>query len=791
MVLQPLPRSVLLDAALAYAKRGWRVIPIIPGGKRPILDDWPNEASTDPPKITEWWFRSPASSIGIVTDRAFGWALDVDNPAVLEVLKDLPPTLTARTPSGGTHLIFQHPTDRLIKSRSDGGVLKALRERGFVPDGNHSVDVRGSGGQIVVAPSTRKDGRSYAWVDLETPIAEAPKWFLDMVTPDIGDVLSIEEKTFDTFPDRPLTSEEASWLRREARDLSALTEGRYSALYFASMRAGKRRLPTAIVFETLFAAAESYIREKDDARGARRQIRRGWAFGQSHAGFGDSFLKDFATNVRDCLQSDTKPQIRINGRDLVEVIQEAWAAEAATGATEESLFLRSDRLVTMRAGTIADASSADVFGRLIRVAQWGTLTKDGNFIFAKPPIDVVNDIIALPRPHLPEVEAVISTPIVDAAGDIVRTPGHHQRAKIWFHPTVEVDVPDNPTITALAAARSILLDDLFFDFPFVSEADQTHAVALLLLPFARRLIDGVTPLHLIEAPTQGSGKGLIARIISLVFSGREPDTTVLGHDEYSVQQKITAALRQAPAMILLDNVKDSIESSVFAAGLTADPYYEREMRTQNMIRLPNKATWMATANNPRLSLDIARRTARIRIAPTSDRPWQREGSAFKHHPLPEWVLTNRQALIKACLVIIRNWIVMGRPPGTETLGSFENWARVMGGILQAAGFNSFLANANDLYAKSDPESQDWEALIDYWHAAHGERLIKAKDVLKILVTKEILPSILQDAISERAQTIRVGKALLGMRDRWFAGKTIIFDYDKHEKTTTYKLAKRA
>ena len=33
-------------------------------------------------------------------------------------------------------------------------------------------------------------------------------------------------------------------------------------------------------------------------------------------------------------------------------------------------------------------------------------------------------------------------------------------------------------------------------------------IAALLLPFARRLVDGCTPLHIIEAPTAGSGKGV-------------------------------------------------------------------------------------------------------------------------------------------------------------------------------------------------------------------------------------------------------------------------------------------
>lgn len=37
----------------------------------------------------------------------------------------------------------------------------------------------------------------------------------------------------------------------------------------------------------------------------------------------------------------------------------------------------------------------------------------------------------------------------------------------------------------------------------------------MLNPFVRDLIDGPTPLHLIEAPVAGTGKGLLASIAML------------------------------------------------------------------------------------------------------------------------------------------------------------------------------------------------------------------------------------------------------------------------------------
>jgi hypothetical protein len=66
------------------------------------------------------------------------------------------------------------------------------------------------------------------------------------------------------------------------------------------------------------------------------------------------------------------------------------------------------------------------------------------------------------------------------------------------------------------------VDELLVDFPFVRDSDRAHAVAAILLPFLQRIIGGLAPIHLIEAPTQGSGKGLLASLISIVTTGSRP-----------------------------------------------------------------------------------------------------------------------------------------------------------------------------------------------------------------------------------------------------------------------------
>lgn len=141
-----------LDAALAYAKRGWNVFPLGEGSKMPKIPKSAggrglHDATTDPTMIREWWRRWPRANIGIRTGAVSGIiVLDIDarhggfdTLACLEILHDrLPVTLTVRTPSGGEHRYFAHPGDVLPNSAGKLGP---------------GLDVRGDGGYVVAPPS--------------------------------------------------------------------------------------------------------------------------------------------------------------------------------------------------------------------------------------------------------------------------------------------------------------------------------------------------------------------------------------------------------------------------------------------------------------------------------------------------------------------------------------------------------------------------------------------------------------------------------------------------------------
>jgi hypothetical protein len=170
-------RTRLADAALAYAERGWRIVPVPPGEKTPRLKGWPDRATAEPEQVARWFARSPNLNLALATGAGSRVVVvDVDGPEGRASWRDLqdaycdaPATLTCRSPrtDGGTHLYFRHPGGTVRNSTSKLGP---------------GIDVRGDRGACVLPPSWRREGR-YRWVDPDVPVADPPAWLVALLQP--------------------------------------------------------------------------------------------------------------------------------------------------------------------------------------------------------------------------------------------------------------------------------------------------------------------------------------------------------------------------------------------------------------------------------------------------------------------------------------------------------------------------------------------------------------------------------------------------------------------------------
>ena len=209
--------STLLAAALACAARGWPVIPLRPGDKRPAFPDhdasrcigrdprcqgghtgWEPRATTDPDRIRRAWTHAlttsgvagPAGLIVIDLDRPKPgevpppqWALPgiTDGADVLAALCERHgqpwpgETFTVRTRRGGLHLYFTTPPGTRLGNTSG----RSGRGLGWL------IDTRGRGGQVVAPGSfvDLPDGAGRYQVVCDQPPAPLPDWLAGLLDP--------------------------------------------------------------------------------------------------------------------------------------------------------------------------------------------------------------------------------------------------------------------------------------------------------------------------------------------------------------------------------------------------------------------------------------------------------------------------------------------------------------------------------------------------------------------------------------------------------------------------------
>ena len=105
-------------------------------------------------------------------------------------------------------------------------------------------------------------------------------------------------------------------------------------------------------------------------------------------------------------------------------------------------------------------------------------------------------------------------------------------------------------------------------------------------------------------------------------------------------------------------------------------------------------------------------------------------AAVTRPELLDWAREHRGELVWSALVLVRFWLAPDRPRTAKArLGGFENWVRVIGGIVGHAGLPGFLANQDALRAHAlDTSAADFIAAV---RAQVGASEFQTKDVLAL------------------------------------------------------------
>jgi putative DNA primase/helicase len=378
--------------------------------------------------------------------------------------------------------------------------------------------------------------------------------------------------------------------------------------------------------------------------------------------------------------------------------------------TVRALKGRTTKVVRLR--EISADMLRDMLSQSATFVRYSTKTKKRTPI--DPPHDIARTILSRDGSWgFPELAGVITTPTMRSDGSILSEPGYDPETRmLLLAPPPMPSIPKHPSRQqALDALATI--DELLNEFPFVSDADRSVALSALMTPVLRGAMQ-VAPLHVITAPTPGSGKSYIIDLASVVASGERAPAIAAGRDEAETEKRLGAEMIEGQAIISIDNLNGLLAGDFLCQTIERPIVKTRVLgRSQNM-RIENRATLFANGNNLAVVGDLTRRALACSLDANMERPEQRK---FEADPV-EQVLADRGRYVAEVLIIARAYVAAGCPNPCPPLASFEDWSRLVRSALVWLG----RADPVDTMEKAradDPTLDDLRTVVSAWNTAVG------------------------------------------------------------------------
>ena len=368
---------------------------------------------------------------------------------------------------------------------------------------------------------------------------------------------------------------------------------------------------------------------------------------------------------------------------------------------------------------------------------------------------------AVSRMDLPDYTGLIKVPVFGPDGSLKWDRGYCPALKAWLAPNGNfLPLPETLTDDHVVEAVDLLMEAIG-DFPFsdgFSGSDnkpiknpnaapdergyrppnwnrgvssRANCIALMLQPFARHLIPGSCPAYHVGKATPGTGASYLMDIVFTVTEGKRSKTTALSGEKEEVRKALTSALLTMPAVLFFDNINHKVDSGALAGAITSGTWSDRILGQSEITNIAITAALVFAGNNLTFSPELMRRNVPIMLDANSQNPDLRPPSDFRNWPMHSWVDANRVRLVQACHILIQNWINKGMRWGTVGMASFEGYAGVMSGILDAAGIVGFLENRKSYMGAEDDDRDVQLHFAQRLYDEHGTAKMTLGEMLAV------------------------------------------------------------
>jgi hypothetical protein len=143
---------------------------------------------------------------------------------------------------------------------------------------------------------------------------------------------------------------------------------------------------------------------------------------------------------------------------------------------------------------------------------------------------------------------------------------------------------------------------------------------------------------------------------------------------------------------------------------------------------------------------------------------------FKNPLLQSWVSENRGLILSALYSLVTNWIEKGKPDGKVPFASFPEWAKICGGIMEAAGYGSpCVIDEKSISQAGDQETSDMKVLFEICYKYQNASIdpLKKEKIIQLIKNEEDIFQAIN--FEERSGKIQFGLILKRYLGRILSG----------------------
>jgi hypothetical protein len=264
----------------------------------------------------------------------------------------------------------------------------------------------------------------------------------------------------------------------------------------------------------------------------------------------------------------------------------------------------------------------------------------------------------------------------------------------------------------------------------------------------------------------GSGKSYLCELITAFATPQRGTPTTFPADDEECRKLLLAELLRAPAVIEFDNLTgDLVAHKSLCTALTSEHMSGRILGVSKTATVSTRTLFLSSGNNVGPVQDMTRRCITIRLDPGC------EVAAARSFRRPELV-RERGRYVTAALIIVRAWIVAGRPKADcRSMAGYGDWSELCRQPLLWLGLADATVSAFEAMAE-DPDRETLGRLLTGWQSAFGRTAAMVRDAVRVSAFGDEhadLREVLRDIADERGE---INRRRLGWWIRRHAGRIV-------------------